>query len=66
MLWILTVVFLQFIGNYWLRHIRSDFTEDFAKGIAKGILELFETTIRINTNDWSAHATERIRLPLRM
>ena len=40
--------------------------EDFVKGMDKGIIELFKTTIRIDTADWSVHATERIRLPLRM
>ena len=43
--------------DYWLRHM-------FAKGTNKGILELFETTIGINTDDWFAHSAERIRLPL--
>ena len=66
MLWILVVVYLQFMGDYWLRHARPDFTEDFSKGIDKGVLELFETTLGINTADWSAHAIERIRLPLGM
>ena len=66
MLWILTVVCFQFMGDYWLRHIRPDFTEDFTKGIGKGILDLFKTTIGINTANWSTHATERVRLPLRM
>ena len=56
------VVCLQFMGDYWLWHIRPDFTEDFAKGI----LELFDTTIGINTAKWLAHATERIRLPLKI
>ena len=60
------VVCLQFMGDYWLRHIRLNFTEDFTKGINKGILELFKTTIGINTANWSTHATERVRLPLRM
>ena len=66
MLWILMVVCLQFMGDYWLRHIRPDFTQEFAKGIDKGILELFKTTIGFNTDDWSSHAAEWIRLPLRM
>ena len=57
----------QFVGDYWLRHIRPDLTEEFSKGIDKGILKLFETTtIRINTVDWSDHVTERMKLPLRM
>ena len=43
-----------------------NFTEDFAKGTEKGILELSDTTIGINTVGWSDHATERMKLPLRM
>ena len=50
MLWILTMVCLKFmLGDYWMPQIRPDFTKDFAYGIDKGILELFETTIGINT-----------------
>ena len=67
MLWMLMVVCFQFMGGYWLRHIRPDFTEDFSKGIDKGIIEeLFETTIGINAADWSDHARGRMKLPIRM
>ena len=27
MLWILTVTCLQFMGDYWIRHVRPDLTE---------------------------------------
>ena len=50
----------------WLRHIRPNFMEDFAKGIDRGILEIFKTTIGINNDDWSDHAKERIKLTIRM
>ena len=50
-LWILFVVYFQFMGDYWLRHISPDFTEEFAKGVDRGILKLFETTIGINTTN---------------
>ena len=42
-----------------------DFKEEFAKGIDRGILELFET-IGINTAVWSGHARGRMKLPIRM
>ena len=50
MLWILTVVCLQFMGDYWLRHVRPDFTEKFAQQIEDGIHQLLETTIGMNTS----------------
>ena len=66
MLWILMLVCFQIMEGYWLRHIRPDFTEDFAKGINKGILDIFKTIIGINTANWSDHTTERIKLPVIM
>ena len=33
MLWLLVSGCLQFKPDYWLRHIRSDWTEDFASGV---------------------------------
>jgi len=33
MLWILLTTCLQFMGDYWLRHVRPDYTEEFAAGI---------------------------------
>ena len=33
MLWILIHVCLQFTGDYWLRHLRPDYTEEFATAI---------------------------------
>ena len=32
-MWILTAICLQFMGDYWLRHIRPDFTEEFAREV---------------------------------
>ena len=65
MLWILLLVCCQFRGDYWIRHIRPDFTSDFAKGIDEDIMSLFKTCAGMNMNDWSDFALERIRLPIK-
>ena len=33
-------VCLQFTGDYWLRHLRPDYTEEFATAIDAGIRKL--------------------------
>ena len=65
MLWILTLVCCQHRGDYWLRHVRPDWTESFARGIDGGIQSLFETCAGISLDTWSDYAKERIRLPIR-
>ena len=66
MLWVLTVVCFQFMGDYWLRHIRPDFTEEFAASVDEGVNALFKMCAGINTDDWSNFARERMRLPIKM
>ena len=66
MLWILTVTCLQFMGDYWIRHVRPDLTEKFAQGIDKGISAIFQRCIGVNTECWSDIAKERLRLPIRL
>ena len=66
MLWILTVVCLQFMGDYWLRHVSPDYTEEFSQKTDEGIHQLVETTIGMNTASWTEFARERLRLPIRM
>ena len=66
MLWILMVTCLQFMGDYWIRHVRPDLTEKFAKGINKGISAIFQRCIEVNTECWSKIAKERLRLPIRL
>ena len=61
MLWILIHVCLQFTGDYWLRHIRPDCTEDFANAIDAAICTLFQVCIGMNINLWSDIAMERMR-----
>jgi hypothetical protein len=50
MLWILTLVCMQFMGNYWLRHIHPNHTADFAQGLDEGIQTIFQMCIRIDIN----------------
>ena len=64
MLCILTVACFQFMGDYWLGHVRPDFTEEFASEIDKGVMSLFETCIGSKTESWTAFARERMHLPI--
>ena len=66
MLWILTLVCFQFMGDYWLRHVRPDYTADFAHGIDQGVLSLVQTCVGVNIDTWSDFARERMRLPMRL
>ena len=43
MVWILTVVCFQFMGDYWLRNVRLDITLDFTKAIDVGVATIFQT-----------------------
>ena len=65
MLWILIHVCLQFTGDYWLRHLRPDYTEEFATEIDAGIRKLLQACIGVNIDSWSDIAKERMRLPIR-
>ena len=40
---------MQFMGDYWLRHVRPDFTEDFAVSIDEGVVELVDSSIGVST-----------------
>jgi hypothetical protein len=64
MLWILIHVCLQFTGDYWLSHIRPDYTEDFANAIDAAIRTLFQACIGTNNNLWSDIAMEQMWLPI--
>ena len=54
------------MGDYWLWHVRPDWTEEFAQQIDEGIHRLVETTISMSTASWTEFARNRMRLPLRM
>ena len=66
MIWILIVVCLQFMGDYWLRHIRPDQTEEFAREIDEGLNTLFQMNVGIDTETWSEFARERTHLPIKL
>ncbi len=65
MLWILTLVCMQFMGDYWSWHIRPDYTADFAQGLDEGIHKIFQLCIGIDINLWIDFAKERMQLPIR-
>ena len=59
MLWVLTVTCLQFMGDYWIRHVRPDLTKSFAEGIDAGVRKIFTHCVGVNTENWSDAAKER-------
>ena len=64
-LWILTeICFHQFMGDYWLRHVRSDYTQEFSEGIDAGVNSLFKTCAGIDTDSWTGNEKDRMRLPI--
>ena len=66
MQWILTVTCFQFMGDYWLRHVRPDLTLDFATAIDSGVATLLQTCTGTDITAWSRVAQERVKLPMRM
>ena len=56
---------MQFMGDYWLRHIRPDYTEQFANELDEGIKKIFQSCVGINTDTWTDIAKEQMRLPIR-
>jgi hypothetical protein len=54
---------MQFMGDYWLQHIRPDYMADFAQGLDKGIHKLFQMCIGIYSNLWTDFAKERMHSP---
>ena len=60
MLWILTLVCFQSMGDYWLRHVRPDWTRDFEQGIDEGVQTLLESCVGMPLNTWSEFVRERL------
>ena len=54
------------MGDYWIRHVRLNLTEKFARGIDKGVSAIFQQCVGVNTECWSDIAKERLRLPIRL
>ena len=51
MLWILTLVSIQSMGDYWFRHVRPDCMGAFAEGIDLGIVNLFRATLGMDVDE---------------
>ena len=66
MVWLLTVVCLQNLGDCWIRHIRPDWTEEFAKIADKNTGETLELYTGVNMDSWSTYSQEHMRLPMSM
>ena len=65
MVWILTVICFQFMGDYWLRHVRPDYTWECVEGIDAGVNSLLKTCTRIYIDSWTVIAKEKMRLPIK-
>ena len=63
-MWLLLVVCLQNLGDYWTRHVRPDWTEEFASEIDDEVDELLKTCVGVDAKTWSFFAKERLRLPM--
>jgi hypothetical protein len=58
------VTCLQFIEDYWIRHVRPDLIEKIAKGIDKINSAIYKHWIGFNTKTWSSSVKMRPRLPI--
>jgi hypothetical protein len=56
MLWILTLAGLQFTGDCWIRHVRPDYTIEFAESIDAKVKKRFQMCVGANIDSWSKHA----------
>ena len=64
MLWMLLSLCLQFMGDYWLRYARPDWTEAFAIDVNRGVEEALEVAIGTRRSAWSRYALEMVALPV--
>ena len=64
MLWLLTCVCLQNVGDYWIRHIRPDWTEDFVKTNDKNTHENLKLCTGMNIIFWSSYSQKCMCLPM--
>ena len=60
MLWLLTIVCLQNLGDYLIRHIRPDWTETFAKRIDKYTDQILGLYSGMKVESWSTYAQEQM------
>ena len=66
MLFLLTLACFQFQPDYWTRHIRPDFTDDFTKDIDEAVMGLVQMSTGLNFDSLPDFVKERIRLPICM
>ena len=63
MFWMLLSACLQFTGDYWLQHVRPDWTKAFANGVKRGVEETFGVVADTGRDTWSQYTVERIGCP---
>ena len=66
MLFLLTLACFQFQPDYWSRHIRPDFTDDFTNVIDNAVMSLVKMSTGLNFDSLPEFVKERIRLPICM
>ena len=59
-------VILSHLGDYWIRHIRPDWTEARAERIDKNTDQILGLCTDMKMESWSTHAQEQMRLPMSM
>ena len=62
MVWVLVLACFQCQGDYWLGHVRPDWTGTFAQRIDKGVPKLVQLSIGSNMSDWLGFAFKRMAL----
>ena len=66
MVWLLTVVCLHNLGDYWIRHTRPDWIEESEKNIDNNTDEILKLCTGVNMDSWSAYSQECMCLPMGM
>ena len=64
MLFLLTLACFQHQPDYWCRHIRPDYTGDFAAAIDEGVSSLVTMSTGLDIKNLPAFVQERMRLPI--
>ena len=66
MLWLLTVICLQNLGDYWIKRIRPGWTEAFAGAIDNNTDQILGLCTGVKMESWPTHAQEPMRLLMNM
>ena len=64
MLFLLTLACFQHQPDYWCRHLRPDYTGDFAAAIDEGVSSLVTMSTGLDIKNLPAFVQERMRLPI--